>query len=146
MSEPLVIPDVHLLVLKFESGRLIALRDDDHLLRRFGQAEVRRFSAGEQTHFTLRAVADEIWAPAEGAAEFILVDRRGQSPSKDKVVQIRLTANKPQSLLIPFGVAYSIRAESEALLLRLATHVDGAHSEDESFSADEFSALLTGRG
>jgi dTDP-4-dehydrorhamnose 3,5-epimerase len=131
MASEFLIHDVHLLPLKSDGNRLVVLRDDDHLLRRFGQAEVRLLAAGSRTDFVIRAEADEVWAPLEGRAEFTLVDTRPGSPSENQSVIVVADAQTPQALLIPFGVAYSIVAESGARLLRIATHEDGAHPEDQ---------------
>ena len=51
------IPDVYCLDLTQEDNRLILLRDSDHLLRRFGQVEIRELKAGEKTQFLYREAA-----------------------------------------------------------------------------------------
>ena len=50
---------------------------------------------------------------------------------------------KPQSVLIPFGVAYHIRAISKSRLIRLATHADGYHPGDQTFPASEFASIFS---
>ena len=111
--------------------RWLALSDQDHLLRRFGLAEVVRVPAGADTGLRLREVADEVWALIEGQVEFVWRDVRSASPTHDH--RHRLTCSQPTLVLVPFGVAFGVRSlNSAALLLRLATHVDGAHQGDRS--------------
>jgi dTDP-4-dehydrorhamnose 3,5-epimerase-like enzyme len=140
MTSKFLIRDVHLLLLKAENGRLVVLRDNDHLLRRFGQVEVCSLPAGSIMEFTVRAEADEVWAPVEGKAEFTLVDTRAGSPSENQSVTVVADARTPQALLVPFGVAYSIVSESGARLLRIATHADNVHADDQTLSQDAISA------
>ncbi len=118
------ISEITVLDLKSEAGRLVALSDTDHLLRRFGQAEVRTLAAGQQTAEALRPVADQVWAILTGEVELRLEDRRAGSPSEGQVDVLSLTAAKPQAVLIPFGVAYTFTAASDAQLLGLSTHAD----------------------
>ena len=142
MEPKIPISDVQLLDLEWDNGRLVLLRDDDHMLRRFGQVEVRLFEDTCVTPFVLRAVADEIWVPVNGKAVLRLIDRRSDSPDKDRYFQIALNAAEPQALLIPFGVAYSVENEEAATLIRLSTHADGKHPDDEIIPFEDLSDLL----
>jgi dTDP-4-dehydrorhamnose 3,5-epimerase len=108
-----------------ESGaiRWIALRDTDHLLRRFGQAEVVRLLPERLPALRLRRAADEIWALLEGDVEFRWRDIRSDSPAQG--TQHSLTCSQPTLVLAPAGVPFGLRAlKGPALLLRLATHAD----------------------
>jgi hypothetical protein len=136
------IPDVFLIDVEREDGRLILLRDNDHLLRRFGQVEFRELRAGENTSFTLRAVADEIWSVIKGEVSLSLIDRRDCSPTKNHVMELTLSGEEPQSVLVPFGIAFAFTAIEDAQMVRLATHHDQAHSQDETLSYEEFASLL----
>ena len=70
------IPDVYVLDLEQTDGRLVLLRDNDHLLRRFGQLDYRELKGGEETPVILRAVADEIWSVISGEVTLTLLDKR----------------------------------------------------------------------
>lgn len=113
--------------------RLLALRDTDHLLRRFGQAEVVHTLPGSKARLRSREVADEVWALIEGQVEFVWHDLRQDSPTYDR--WHRLTCDKPTLVLVPFGVAFGYRAlAGSASLLRLTTHSDGEHDGDQELN------------
>jgi len=140
---PYDIPDVYVLDLERIEGRLVLLRDDHHLLRRFGQVEHINLEEGQETNFVLRAVADEIWSVIGGEVTLTLVDKRDDSPSENKFVNISLSASRSQSVLIPFGVAYSFEVGGKkAQMIRLTTHTDGTHPGDQMFPASEFDSIL----
>jgi dTDP-4-dehydrorhamnose 3,5-epimerase len=104
--------------------RWIALKEDDQLLRRFGEAEVVRLDPGHATALTLRPVVDEVWALLEGAVEAHWHDLRTGSPTQGR--RYRATLRQPTVFLAPFGVAFGVRAlEGPALLARFATHMRG---------------------
>jgi 5-deoxy-D-glucuronate isomerase len=100
-------------------GRLPVLAFEDHLLRRFGGAEVVRLAAGD-TFQVRRTVADEVWVLLAGEAEFHLDDLRVASPTHGARQAVRSTS--PIRVLLPFGVRLEVRAGVEALLLRVMTH------------------------
>jgi len=105
------------------------LRDSDHILRRFGFAEVVRTYPKSAVKLMVREVADEVWALCEGKVEFHWHDLRQNSPTFDN--QYRLICDRPTLLLVPFGVAFGYRVlEGPATLLRLATHDEGVHKGD----------------
>ena len=66
------IPDVYCFDLVQEGNHLVLLRDSDHLLRRFGQIEIRELRAGEKSQFVLRISADEIWSVTQGEIDLHL--------------------------------------------------------------------------
>jgi dTDP-4-dehydrorhamnose 3,5-epimerase-like enzyme len=142
MSDQIPIGDVCQLLIEFEADRLVVLRDEDHLLRRFGQVEIRRFAANTKTPFMLREEADEVWASIEGVVEFALVDRRPGSPSENSSMLVELEAKNPQTLLVPFGVAYSISCRQDCILIRLTTHSDGVHPGDQTIPVETLSHLV----
>lgn len=122
MSNQLAISDLVLFHLERTDTHLAILRERDHLLRRFGLLELVDLAPGIDAAFNLRAEADEIWAPVDGAVELSLVDQRPQSPSYGVGMQLTLDAADPQAVLIPFGVAHAFAAAAPARLLRLSTH------------------------
>jgi mannose-6-phosphate isomerase-like protein (cupin superfamily) len=103
------------------SGVHAVLSFDDHLLRRFGAAQVVRLDAGDRFR-ALRVTADEVWVLLEGAAEVRLEDTRPDSPTHDVRQAVALDA--PTRLLVPFGVRFEVEARPRAVLLRFMTHTE----------------------
>jgi hypothetical protein len=104
-----------------------SLRDSDHILRRFGFAEVVR--ARGPSKLNVREVADEVWTLCDGRVEFHWHDLRHNSPTYNS--QYRLVCDRPTLMLVPFGVAFGYRVlDGPATLLRLATHGEGIHEGD----------------
>jgi hypothetical protein len=103
------------------AASLAVLAFEDHLLRRFGSAEVIRLSAGADFQI-LRAKADEVWALLEGAAGFDLEDTRTFSPTRGAHQVLRVET--PTRLLVPFGVRLRIQSTTETRLLRIMTHTE----------------------
>ena len=101
------------------AGRQAILAFEDHLLRRFGSAEVVRLGPGEPFR-VLREKADEIWALLDGAAEFLLEDTRPTSPTLGVKQAVRM--DSPARLLVPFGVQLEVRLDPKASLLRIMSH------------------------
>lgn len=132
------IPDVYCLDLVQEGNQLVLLRDSDHLLRRFGQIEVRELKVGEISQFILRKAADEILSVTQGEVSLLLIDKRLDSPSENQTMKLSLSEDQLQAILIPFGVAYGYTAKKSAQLIRITTHVDGTHPEDKIFPPEEF--------
>ncbi len=115
--------------------RWLALQDTDHLLRRFGQAEVVRASGGRSTSLRVREVADETWAIIEGRVEFVWHDLRSSSPTYN--CWYNLECDHPTLLLVPFGVAFGYRVvDGPATMLRVTTHADGEHDGDQDLPWD----------
>lgn len=136
------IPDVYCFDLVQEGNHLVLLRDSDHLLRRFGQIEIRELRAGEKSQFVLRISADEIWSVTQGEIDLHLIDKRADSPSENQTMKLTLSEVQPQAVLIPFGVAYGFSAMKQSQLIRITTHVDGTHPEDKIFPPEEFEGLF----
>lgn len=106
-----------------QGSAMTVLRYSDHLLRRFGLAEVLVLEAGEQRKASTRELADEVWALLRGTAEFEWQDLREDSPTRGQSYRIR--CDRPTLVLAPFGVAFGIRClDGPTELLRLATHED----------------------
>jgi hypothetical protein len=99
------------------------LRFEDHLLRRFGLAELIRPDPDAPSELRARPVADEIWILIEGQAGFTWHDLRPGSPTVGRTD--RLSCSEPTLVLVPFGVAFGYRPiNGRATLLRLATHAE----------------------
>jgi len=97
----------------------VILAYDDHLLRRFGAAEIHRLAQGAALDI-VRAQADEVWALLDGQAECHLEDARQDSPTRGARLVLHL--DRPQRFLLPFGVRLHLRGSPAARLLRLMTH------------------------
>lgn len=143
MSDVTIISGLYLFPLNVTGESLVFIRDDDHLLRRFGQVEIRKIPAKFSSEFVLRAVADEIWTTFIGSLEFILIDRRQGSASENQALKLILQAENQQGLLIPFGVAYSFHAEEDSQAIRVTTHADGTHAEDRIVPREALSDLTS---
>jgi dTDP-4-dehydrorhamnose 3,5-epimerase len=107
----------------------VPLRDDDHLLRRFGQVEVMQMDPAAPPRCQLRAIADEAWALLSGSAEFRWRDFRAVSPTEGRRFSLQL--REPTVVLVPFGVGFGVQAlQQGVLLVRISTHEDGTHPGD----------------
>jgi hypothetical protein len=133
MAGSLPISDMHLFPLSRQDGRLSILRDTDHLLRRFGVLETLSLEPGASPLFHLRAEADQILAPLDGAVDLSLIDMRAESPSHGVRGEVTLSAANPHGLLLPFGVACRMVSADGARLLRLSTH-SAAHAGDRDLA------------
>ena len=125
------ISDLALCDLDWREGILTILKESDHLLRRFGQVDVVTIeSEGEVRVY--RQQADEFWTLLSGKVSLHLKDQRQDSPSQGAVVSLDLSQKAPQAVLIPFGVICTISSTLGATLLRICTHQDGTHPEDQA--------------
>ncbi|MEX1071012.1 MAG: dTDP-4-dehydrorhamnose 3,5-epimerase family protein [Anaerolineales bacterium] len=136
MPEMLPISDVHLFPLTVSAGRWKLLSEEDHLLRRFGQLELLDLDASQETDFELRAEADRFLFAINGRARAQLLDLRTSSPSLGERVNISLDTENAQGLLLPFGVACALYAETDSRLIVLSTHSQ-SHPEDRLATPDE---------
>jgi dTDP-4-dehydrorhamnose 3,5-epimerase-like enzyme len=101
--------------------KLEVLRYSDHLLRRFGFAEIVFLESDQARPAELRNIADEVWVLVKGSAQFRWRDQRSSSPTHEATYQ--LDCDQPTLVLVPFGVEFEVRAVSgPAQLLRLTTH------------------------
>ena len=129
MTGILAIDDMAVLSLAQRGGILTVVSEHDPLLRRFGQCDLIQLQAGETLEI-LRRQADEVWALVSGAAAAKLEDQREDSPSFESVQALELSGDAPRAVLVPFGVRWRVTARTQAVLVRLSTHEDGANSED----------------
>jgi dTDP-4-dehydrorhamnose 3,5-epimerase-like enzyme len=120
--------------LGWKDNRLVALQENDHILRRFGQIDVVKLEPGKSLETLRKAGADEVWALISGEAILQMADQRHESPTLDQTVEITLNGNSPQAVLIPFGVLAHITGQSAGSLLRLTTHADELFPEEHIFS------------
>ena len=130
MTGFLAINDMAVQALEWRGGFMTVVSENDPLLRRFGQCDYVRMKA-EETLVILRKQADEVWAVITGQADVRMEDRREESPSYQAVQTLELDGDLPKAVLVPFGVRCRITARTEAVLIRLTTHVDSDIPEDQ---------------
>lgn len=135
MPSEFPIADMLVFPLGQADGGLALLREADHLLRRFGQLDVKDFVAGTQAEFGLRAEADRFFFIITGRTLLHLIDLREGSPSQGVHATVILDETKPLGILVPFGVACGLVAETDSRLIVLSTHSE-AHPQDRA-TADE---------
>jgi dTDP-4-dehydrorhamnose 3,5-epimerase len=82
------------------------LRDDDNLLRRFGQTSITRTYPGVIKAFHWHKDQDDIWYVADGMARVVLYDIRQDSPTYKQTQVIFAGEDNPVSILIPSGIAH----------------------------------------
>lgn len=127
---------MHVFQLTREAGRLTLLRNSDHLLRRFGQLDLIDLEADQRADLAIRGEADRFLFAITGRATVTLLDLRQTSPTLGSHAAISLSAEHPQGVLVPFGVACSLSAETQARLIMLATHSE-VHQADREATAEE---------
>lgn len=130
MKTNFAIADLAVMELTPRGSVLTVLSENDPLLRRFGQVDVVALD-GSAPQTILRKKADEVWTVLEGEAHFSLVDHREDSPSFQQKVTVVLKAQSPQVLLIPFGVLGQVMSDTQTRCLRLTTHADTTHPDDQ---------------
>ncbi len=82
------------------------LRDDDNMLRRFGQTAVTKTYPGVIKAFHWHEDQDDVWYVVSGMARVVLFDRRKNSPSAGQTQVIFAGDDNPVSILIPTGIAH----------------------------------------
>jgi dTDP-4-dehydrorhamnose 3,5-epimerase len=85
------------------------LRDDDELLKRFGQASLSMSYPGVIKAFHYHKKQDDLWFFPKGNAQVVLVDMREDSPTHREINTFYMGENNPMLLVIPVGVAHGYR-------------------------------------
>lgn len=134
------IADMHVFPLTREAGRLTLLRNSDHLLRRFGQLDMLDLAAGQRSDLAIRGEADRFLFAIDGRLKIAMLDVRTASPTFGARAELSLSAEQPQGVLVPFGVACLVAATTQARLIQLSTHSE-PHPADRAPSADELKLL-----
>ncbi|MFC1612694.1 dTDP-4-dehydrorhamnose 3,5-epimerase family protein [Patescibacteria group bacterium] len=94
-----------------KSGFLMeVLRDDENLLKKFGQTTFTVAYPGTIKAFHWHKKQDDLWFFARGKALVVLYDLRENSPTKGETQTILADANEPQLILIPIGIAHGYKA------------------------------------
>ncbi len=108
-------------------------RDDDGLLRRFGQASYTLSYPGVIKAFHWHVRQDDLWFVASGNALVVLYDRREDSPTFGELQEMVMGEQNPVLLLIPAGVAhgYKVLGDRPVGLFYLTTHSYRREDPDE---------------
>lgn len=85
------------------------LRDDDELLKRFGQASLSKSYPGVIKAFHYHEKQDDLWFFPVGNAQVVLHDLREDSPTKGETNTFYMGEDNPILLVIPIGVAHGYR-------------------------------------
>jgi len=85
------------------------LRDDENLLKRFGQASATTTYPGVIKAFHWHERQDDLWYVAKGNAQVVLYDRRPESATKGETQVIYAGETNPVLIMIPKGVVHGYR-------------------------------------
>ncbi|ORX22213.1 spore coat protein [Thermoanaerobacterium sp. PSU-2] len=85
------------------------LRDDDNLLKKFGQASMSLTYPGVIKAFHYHKLQDDLWFFPKGNAQVVLHDMRDDSPTKGMTNVFYMGEHNSILLLIPAGVAHGYR-------------------------------------
>lgn len=109
------------------------LRDDDSLLRRFGQTSITKTYPGVIKAFHWHRDQDDVWYVADGMARVVLYDRRPDSPTCGQTQVVYAGEDNPVTILIPAGIAhgYQVIGHKPVLLFYHVTKAYDASDPDE---------------
>jgi dTDP-4-dehydrorhamnose 3,5-epimerase len=106
------------------------LRDDDGLLRRFGQASLSMSYPGVIKAFHYHERQDDLWFFPVGSAQVVLYDRRPGSPTEG-VTQVLYTGEDyPLLIVIPVGIAHGYRVLGSKPLMIVYFTTESYRPED----------------
>ena len=103
------------------------LRDDDKLLKKFGQSNFTIAYQGTIKAFHWHKYQDDLWFLASGKAAIVLYDQREKSKTKGKTQVIYGGTDDYKLVLIPTGVAHGYKVLSKEPCL-LFYHVTKAYN------------------
>jgi len=115
------------------------LRDDDELLRRFGQTSITKTYPGIIKAFHWHKLQDDIWYVADGMARVVLYDIRPDSPTYRQTQVLYAGEDNPVLIFIPAGVAhgYQVVGNKPVLLFYHVTQsYNPADPDEERLSWD----------
>jgi dTDP-4-dehydrorhamnose 3,5-epimerase len=116
------------------------LRDDDGLLRRFGQTAVTKSYPGVIKAFHWHHQQDDLWYVVDGMARIVLYDRRPSSPTCGVTQVIYAGDDHPVLVLIPAGLAhgYQVLGNKPVLLFYHVTQAyDPAKPDEQRIPFDD---------
>src|SRR5690554_151453 len=109
------------------------VRDDDNLLRRFGQSAVTKSYPGVIKAFHWHKDQDDVWYVVSGMARVVLYDRRPDSPTCGVTEVVFAGDDNPVAVLIPAGVAhgYQVLGDQPVILFYHVTKSYNPANPDE---------------
>ena len=109
------------------------LRDDEELLKRFGQATMSKSYPGVIKAFHYHERQEDIWFFPVGNAQVVLYDLREDSPTKGETNIFYLGEDNPQIVVIPVGVAhgYRVLGNEPACIVYFTTESYDSKNPDE---------------
>jgi dTDP-4-dehydrorhamnose 3,5-epimerase len=116
------------------------VRDDEYLLRRFGQSSVTKTYPGVIKAFHWHNDQDDLWYVVEGMARVVLYDRRAGSPTEGATQVIYAGDDNPVVILIPTGIAhgYQVLGNQPVILFYHVTRAyDPAHPDEQRLPFDD---------
>lgn len=113
-----------------EPGFLVeVLRDDDKLLKKFGQTTFSVAYQGTVKAWHYHKVQDDLWFVATGKAMAVLYDKRDNSPTKGETQVIFAGEGDYKLILIPKGVIHGYKVISKEPVL-LFYHTTESYNPD----------------
>ena len=109
------------------------LREDDHLLSRFGQSSITKTYPGVIKAFHWHTQQDDLWYVVDGMARVVLYDRRPDSPTLGVTQVIYAGEDNPVVILIPMGIAhgYQVLGNQPVVLFYHVTRAYDPQQPDE---------------
>lgn len=109
------------------------LRDDDQMLKKFGQFSMSMTYPGVIKAFHYHKLQDDLWFFPVGNAQVVLHDLRENSSTKGETNVFYMGEHNPILLYIPIGVAhgYRVLGESPAIITYVTTESYQAGVPDE---------------
>lgn len=109
------------------------LREDEGLLREFGQASMSKTYPGVIKAFHWHERQDDLWFFPVGNAQVVLHDLRDASPTRGQTDVFYMGEDNPLLLLIPAGVAHGYRTlgERPAIIIYFTTGTYDPRNPDE---------------
>jgi len=109
------------------------LRDDDQMLKKFGQFSMSWTYPGVIKAFHYHKLQDDLWFFPVGNAQVVLHDLREDSPTKGETNVFYMGEHNPILLYIPIGVAhgYRVLGQTPAMITYITTESYQAGVPDE---------------
>lgn len=116
------------------------VREDDQLLRHFGQSSITKTYPGVIKAFHWHHNQDDVWYVVDGMARVVLYDRRPGSPTQGVTQVVYAGEDNPVVILIPIGVAhgYQVLGNKPVVLFYHVTQAyDPKHPDEQRIPFDD---------
>ena len=116
------------------------VREDEHLLRHFGQSSVTKTYPGVIKAFHWHNDQDDLWYGVDGMARVVLYDRRAGSPTEGVTQVVYAGEDSPVVILIPAGVAHGYQVlgtKPVVLFYHVTRNYDPAHPDEQRIPFDD---------